>query len=87
MDVAEATTAAFVTFEPMPVGLASRDSAWVLVGSTEGEVEVPVPVSMAAVGVSIEKVYEAMLARSLITDAEPTVKTLESSLQHVLPSE
>ena len=40
-----------------------------------------------AVGVAIEIPNRPVVFKSLITDAEPTSNTFESSLQHVLPSE
>jgi hypothetical protein len=53
----------------------------------EGVVKVPVPVVAVGMIVCIGSGREPVVARSFITEAAATVKTLESSLQQVLPSE
>ena len=45
------------------------------------------PMCVDSVGAAIGSPDVLVVARSLMTVAEPRVKTLESSLQHVLPSE
>lgn len=56
-----------------------------LAGIVDKKVEVPV--SAVAMIVCIGRGREPVVARSLITDAAAIVKTLLSSLQHVLESE
>jgi hypothetical protein len=78
LDVELAIAVAVLPVTCEPPGLTCCDS--VDVGFAD-EVE------KVTVGVWMGRVYDAVLARSLITDAESMVNTLESSLQQVLPSE
>lgn len=72
-------------FELAPVVVPSRALALVLATSTLEDIVAPV--SGVVVAVSNASVEELVVERSLITVAAPSVKTFESSLQHVLPSE